>query len=603
MLSIIICLGLSGWFILSIARDIATRKISETDMQTVRRIAEVTDTRMKSLESALRLETGFLGEGFGDKQAIAMSIAELRDGFPEIAFAFIAAPSGIQFYRSDTLKFENVGEILSFQMAKKGETVVSDIYPEPLSARPVRTITIPIRRGEFVIGIFSVDIDFGGLVEIVHNSRLDGEAKLVVVSSGGRVVAHTSLDRLKSLDLSKLPPVEPVLEGIEGSSEGYTDEFGVKVLGTYTPIDSLGWGVIVERPLKGIAAEVSRLQNVVLGSAALALVFSILAGWIVSRRIADPITRLAAASEKVAKGDFSQHIETTSIDETGALTESFNRMVAYLRTFREDLQKANATLEAKVAQRTADLEVRTIELAEALEKAKSADQLKSAFLATMSHELRTPLNSIIGFTGILQQQLAGPLNAEQIKQMGMIRNSARHLLSLINDVLDISKIEAGQLEVVFQTFDMRTSMETVLSTIAPMAEKKGLSFGVEMDAGVGTIVSDKRRVEQILMNLLSNAVKFTERGEIRISCKIEGDELVTSVGDSGCGIRAEDINKLFEPFRQVETGITRQHEGTGLGLSISKKLVALLSGTIHVESEWGKGSVFTFSLPLRKDKG
>ncbi|PKL76725.1 MAG: hypothetical protein CVV27_08820 [Candidatus Melainabacteria bacterium HGW-Melainabacteria-1] len=221
----------------------------------------------------------------------------------------------------------------------------------------------------------------------------------------------------------------------------------------------------------------------------------------------------------------------------------------------------------------------------------------------MSHELRTPLNSIIGFTGILQQQLAGPLNPEQIKQMGMIRNSARHLLSLINDVLDISKIEAGQLDVVIKPFDMRSSIEAVLSSIAPMAEIKGLSFSVEIGVGVGTIVSDKRRVEQILMNLLSNAVKFTEHGEIGIICKIAGEDLVTNVRDSGCGIRAEDMTKLFEPFRQIDTGITRQHEGTGLGLSISKKLVMLLSGTIGVESEWGKGSVFTFSLPLRKENG
>ncbi|PKL76722.1 MAG: hypothetical protein CVV27_08825 [Candidatus Melainabacteria bacterium HGW-Melainabacteria-1] len=345
MLSVLLCLGLSGWFVLSIARNIATRKIAEADMQTVRRIAGIADTRMSLLESALRLQAVFLGEGFGDMAAIKRGIAALREGFPEIASAFVAAPSGLQLYRSDRLSLENVGGILAFQMARKGETIVSDVYPEPFSARPVRTITIPIHQGEFVTGVFSVDIDFGGLVEEIQNSRLDGKANLLVVSSSGRAVAHTALDQLKSLDLLKLPPVEIVLEGTEGSSDGYVDEFGVRVLGTYTPIPSLGWGVIIERPLKGIAAEVSRIQSVVLGSILFALAFSVLAGWIVSRRIAGPIVRLAAASERVAEGDFSQSIEKDGSDEIGALTESFNRMVEYLRTFSDDLQKANATLE------------------------------------------------------------------------------------------------------------------------------------------------------------------------------------------------------------------------------------------------------------------
>ena len=601
MLGIVFCLGLSGWFILSIARDIATRKIAEADMQKVLRIAGITDTRMKSLEAALHMEAEFLGEGVGDAQWIEKGLSGLRAGFPEIASAFVASGSGIQVYRSDGLPQENIGGILSFQMAMKGETIVSDVYPEPLSARPVRTFTIPIQRGGSVVGVFSADITFAALVDNVLSSQNDGGASIVVVSSNGLVVAHSVFSRLTSLNFSKYPPVESVLAGGEGSKSGYLDEFGDKVLGTYTPISSLGWGVIIQRPLKGIAAEVSRLQTVVLGSIILALLFSAIAGWIVSRKIADPIVRLAAASEKVAKGDFTQNIETTYMDEIGALTESFSRMVVALRSFRDDLENANATLEFNVAQRTKDLEIRTQELAEALEKAKSADLLKSAFLATMSHELRTPLNSIIGFTGILQQQLAGPLNAEQLKQMGMIRNSARHLLSLINDVLDISKIEAGQLDVMRQSFDVRSSIETVLSTVAPMAGKKGLSLEVEISSNVGTIVSDKRRVEQILMNLLSNAVKFTEKGGVKVTCKIANAHLVTSVSDSGCGIRAEDISKLFEPFRQVDIGITRQHEGTGLGLSISKKLVMLLAGTIRVESEWGSGSTFTFALPLDKE--
>ncbi len=256
-----------------------------------------------------------------------------------------------------------------------------------------------------------------------------------------------------------------------------------------------------------------------------------------------------------------------------------------------EVQRYAAELEQKVAERTRDLHL-------ALEKAQAADRLKSAFLAAMSHELRTPLNSIIGFTGVLLQGLAGPLNAEQSKQLGMIRDSAQHLLALINDVLDISKIEAGQLEVRRDPFDLRLAIENVLRMVTPLAQRKGLSLAAALPSGVGTIVSDRRRVEQILINLLNNAIKFTERGEVRLECETRPGRVTLRVRDTGIGIRPEDMPKLFRPFQQLETGLARHHEGTGLGLAICRHLAELLGGEVTAESEWGKGSVFTVHLPL-----
>jgi signal transduction histidine kinase len=237
-----------------------------------------------------------------------------------------------------------------------------------------------------------------------------------------------------------------------------------------------------------------------------------------------------------------------------------------------------------------------------LYKAQEADRLKSAFLATMSHELRTPLNSIIGFTGVLLQGLAGPLNAEQEKQLGMARDSSRHLLALINDVLDISKIEAGQLEVSCAPFEMRDAIEDTLRTISPQVQKKGLNLSVAIASNVGVVDSDRRRVEQILLNLLSNAIKFTEHGEVFLECRSPDGWLEISVRDTGIGIRPEDLEKLFKPFRQLETGLNRRHEGTGLGLAICKNLVELLGGQIRAESQWSKGSTFTFTLPLTPER-
>ena len=259
------------------------------------------------------------------------------------------------------------------------------------------------------------------------------------------------------------------------------------------------------------------------------------------------------------------------------------------------LRDAKDILEHEVAERTEELRA-------ALVRAEAADRIKSAFLATMSHELRTPLNSIIGFTGIVLQGLAGPLTPEQSKQLGMVRGSARHLLELINDVLDISKIEAGQLEMRPAPFSLPELIERAVGTVRPLADKKGLTLTAVVPPELGEIVSDRRRVEQILLNLLNNAIKFTDRGGVTLTVTLSGEPQAAvrlCVADTGIGIKAPDLATLFQPFRQIDTGLARLHEGTGLGLAICRRLATLLGGEITAASEWGRGSEFTVILPLR----
>ncbi len=237
-------------------------------------------------------------------------------------------------------------------------------------------------------------------------------------------------------------------------------------------------------------------------------------------------------------------------------------------------------------------------LAQAKRDAEAADRLKSAFLATMSHELRTPLNSIIGFTGILVQGLAGPLNEEQTRQLGMVRGSARHLLDLINDVLDISKIEAGQMSVRSEAVDLKPMLERAVLGVKPLADRKQLELRLEASPSLPPMRSDARRIEQILINLLNNAVKFTERGAVTLEAEqIDGSRVRLRVIDTGEGIRPEDQARLFQPFMQVDTGLTRKHEGTGLGLAICKRLATMLGGEIACTSVFGEGSTFTVTLP------
>jgi signal transduction histidine kinase len=276
-------------------------------------------------------------------------------------------------------------------------------------------------------------------------------------------------------------------------------------------------------------------------------------------------------------------------DELGGLVDALNENGERLAVSMHDLNVINQNLEVIVAARTYELRV-------AKDAAESADRLKSAFLATMSHELRTPLNSIIGFTGILLQELAGPLNPEQKKQMGIVRDSSGHLLELINDVLDLSKIEAGQLKVGSEAVDLKAIALKACQMVQPLARKKGLELCCEV-ADLEPIRSDRRRVEQILMNLLGNAVKFTEAGEIHVRVAPEGPDMKIEVSDTGIGIGAEDLERLFQPFFQIDTGLTRKYVGTGLGLSVCRRLTELLGGRISVASVIDRGSTFTVLLP------
>jgi PAS domain S-box-containing protein len=256
----------------------------------------------------------------------------------------------------------------------------------------------------------------------------------------------------------------------------------------------------------------------------------------------------------------------------------------------EALQKAHDELELRVRERTAELEEANIKLQE-------LDRLKSMFIASMSHELRTPLNSIIGFTGIILQGMTGEITEEQRKQLTMVKSSANHLLDLINDIIDLSKIEAGKVELAIEEFDLSTIVQEVKDSFTVAVAEKGLKMPLKMPDRL-VIESDERRVKQVLVNLVGNAVKFTDEGEIEIKAARMDGMVEVSVSDTGIGIRKEDMDRLFKPFSQVPSE-DRAKEGTGLGLYLSKKIAELLGGEIKAESELGKGSVFTFTLPLK----
>jgi PAS domain S-box-containing protein len=246
------------------------------------------------------------------------------------------------------------------------------------------------------------------------------------------------------------------------------------------------------------------------------------------------------------------------------------------------------------------LREKNVELESARAVAEKTSLTKSDFLANMSHELRTPLNSVIGFSEVLQDQLFGPINDKQQEYIGNILTSGRHLLSLINDILDLSKVESGKMELDLNSFPLRESLDASMVLLREKALKGGLEFKLELapEADV-LIVADQRKLKQILFNLLSNAVKFTPTaGSVEVSARRDGDFIEVTVADTGIGIREEDIPKLFQAFTQLESVYTKGFEGTGLGLALTRQLVEMHGGRIWVKSEFGKGSRFSFSFPI-----
>lgn len=230
---------------------------------------------------------------------------------------------------------------------------------------------------------------------------------------------------------------------------------------------------------------------------------------------------------------------------------------------------------------------------------EAASTAKSQFLANMSHEFRTPLNAIIGFTEVLQDRIPGELNADQAEYLGDIHDAGQLLLRLINDVLDLSKVEAGRLELFYETFPIAQTVRETITILRGAAEGKGLVIHSEFPPDLGLITADQIRFKQILFNLLSNAVKFTDSGKISISAAIENGQLHLAVSDTGIGIKEEDMGRIFIEFSQVDASNSRRYQGTGLGLALSKRLAEAHGGRIWADSEFGAGSVFHFLLPLQ----
>jgi signal transduction histidine kinase len=515
-----------------------------------------------------------------DERRLEMS--KLLRQVPAIAEVWLLDPAGHELAYVSRIDMDAEGSGKDwvrdpvFAAASSEQTYFSHVHFRK-GTEPYLTIAVAGQSRQVAIVVAEVNLKF--VWDVVSRIRIGAAGHAYVVDSDGYLIAHPDISLvLHKTDLSELHQVQAARTGSSNDaphSMVASDSAGAPVLTSYAPIAALGWFVFVEQPeaeaLAPLYTTLWRTGLLLVGGLALSLAASVL----LARRVVRPIRTLQQGAAEIGAGRLEHRIAVNTDDELEALAGEFNRMAA-------QLQESYAGLEAKVEERTHDLAV--------------ANQHKSDFLAAMSHELRTPLNAIIGFSDVLKRQMFGVLNPKQTKYVDVIHASGKHLLSLINDLLDLSKVEAGKMDLDLAPFSVAAAVENALAMVRGRADGKSITVRVDLDAGLEMAVADERKFRQILLNLLSNAIKFTpEGGSIGVVAKRLPNTIEVSVSDSGIGIAPENQGTIFEEFTQIDG--SQRPEGTGLGLTLAKKLIERHGGSIRVESTLGHGATFTFTLP------
>ena len=535
-------------------------------------------------------------------------------------------------------------------VARDWKPYISEVYQTSVAPyQLVVAIAVPVRdEAGKPVGILMAPYTLETMSRRLVAIKMEGAWTISLVDQRGYLSARPNINSYSApIDLNTYEPVKRMLGGNTG--HGTFARGNETFFARYEPVGHYGWGILVEQPSpalhRGLQAVERRVWFLGLALVGVGLAVSTFMGSLYSQletgnrfidlsidmfctagfdgyfKTLNPAWQkvLGFSIEELKSRPYLELIhpedrqatiaEAVRLENREVMFSFENRYLCKDGSYRWLSWNAVSTPEQKViyavardvtalkaTQQQIEQQNRALELRNG--EVERATKLKSKFLANMSHDLRTPLNAIVGFSDLLVEQTAGPLSDKQMRFVHHIKQGSAHLLQLINDILDLSKIEAGQLELRCESFQVRDALPEVLSTIRPLAMAKNILVEHKVEI-IRPVYADRVRFKQILYNLLSNAVKFTPKdGRIDIDCVENGIESCISVTDNGIGIRAEDQAVVFEEFRQVERNTNGAHEGTGLGLAITKRLVEQQGGKISLESEHGKGSRFIFTLPM-----
>jgi signal transduction histidine kinase len=517
--------------------------------------------------------------------AITEAIAIDRDGVKQ---AQISRFRGVSHDVSGDLSTST-----AFQKARKGISYLGPVYFVRQS-EPHMTIALPIEYSKRnIIGVLQAEVNLKYVLEVISNIRPGTAGYAYAVTRSGDLIAHPDISLvLQQRNMAQLNQVKDAFQAISAIPKAKAvvahNLQGKKVISSYALVHGLDWAVFVERPVEDayepLYASILRTSSLLLVGLGVALLATLL----VSRRVVRPLETLRHGVERIRKGDLSTRLDLKTGDEIEILADEFNEMATHLR-------EAYTGLERNVAERTQALTI-------ANEKLEQASQHKSRFLANVNHELRTPASAIIGYANLLLRQTQGQLSPLQTENLQDLLGNAKRQLALIDSLLDFAKIEAGKMDVLREPVMIDELIQSATVTFEPMLNKDSVRLVRDVPSAILPLYTDREMLRHIIVNLLGNAVKFTDHGEIKISACHENGDFKLAVADTGVGIEKADLIRIFEEFDRGRLASDGSYRGTGLGLAIVKRLVHILGGSIAVESELGKGSTFTVTLPLNKSE-
>jgi signal transduction histidine kinase len=581
--------------LIGVAFDYTEIRRTVTAMQgmEVRSAASTIDQYLKTIErqinevSALPWDSGLLGPA--DRRLEYQRLMKLVPAINEIRQVDAQGRERLKVSRTERDEFDSLRPGWHAEEIANARAKGID-YSEAYFAdgsEPFVTLAVRDRVGGGVT-LAVLNLKFVG--DVVSRIRIGEAGHVYVMDNAGRLIAHPNLSLvLRQTRLTETPAFKGIAQELSARPESAIAMFetkdleGKEVMVSATPLASAEWIVVAEQPksevLEPLYARLVRTAMLTIAGLLLALAASA----VLARRLAQPILRVRLGAERIARGELGTRIDVRTGDEIEALAREFNVMA-------DQLQEYTTGLEQKVAAKTAELEL--------------ANRHKSEFLANMSHELRTPLNAVIGFSDALREKMFGELNAKQMEYVRDINASGQHLLSLINDILDLAKIEAGRMELDVRRFDVAAALENCRALIRERAHRQQLTLEFRVEPALGLWAADERKFKQIMLNLLTNAVKFTPSGgSVRVEAANGGDWLEVHVTDTGPGIAKEDQRAIFEEFRQLKVHGGAKNEGTGLGLALTRRLVELHGGAIAVDSDLGRGARFSVRLPRQPLSG
>ena len=540
--------------------------------------------------------------GSKEQQLLAALLAKNDGSFTDVSIIDARGMEGLKvsdrrvYFPSD---LSDQSKSAKFNNGIKGENYISRVYTSDKS-QPYVTLAIPLwGSGQSIVGVVSAEADLSFLWEVIEKIHFGTAGYAYLIDEHGNLIAHKDpLLVLKKMNLRQLDGVQKFLRNPTRSDpspahkgRGLMDR---PVLSTYAPVPELGWAVILEEPLDAALANVETLKRYALVLLAIGLfVGAAVIAW-VSSKMTGPIRELHEGAKIIGSGNLDYRVNIETGDEIEWLGQEFNKMAA-------ELDVSYATLEQKVKDKTGELEKANSQLQQANCSLLMANKTKDEFLGVMSHELRTPLNVIMGYTGMMKDGMLGEVNPKQEEALQKVVNRSEDLLRMITEIMQATSIEAGAVTVESRDVNLVSFLDDLRSSYElPLGQlNKDLTFKWDYSPDIPTIRTDREKLKHTLQNLINNAVKFTDRGYVSISARYVPETKVVKfkVADTGIGIQEEMLPSIFEIFRQVDSSETRNHGGVGIGLYIVKKYTEILGGNIQVESEVGKGSVFSVTIP------